>query len=496
MLISWLLSEVNADANAADISGRVPGEADLAAEAPKLKPTRQAAEIRKMLEDARTGYYSPGIITDTAPPTPAPADVPEKPISKPEPGWKQEPKLAPAPRSEPVSTRASAVSTSTDAATARRPTITLAAARASATTAKKPAAALAAAGGDGVSTVTVAASDGSVAPRPPSPSRVAERAAALASKTAPMSAAPVSTPSRTAPASAEMAAMKPKATPSSVPIASTKGSASPGLKAPSSSSPPRKNAAEPTEPSSRPPWNVKLRPGGVQPRSGGGSPTAASSVPTERGEVAARPAPTEATAAKKTAPVSKHYAYGQKKPTPAAGGNGVVSSSAPPVRFSRPSVSGSLPEAGSATGASAAAVIGASNAPKASALAAAFENKARGRQGSPPPVRRGHSGQGSNLAAKAPALSSGGVPGRLNGGGKLGASRSAAQSVPPAEKVTPEELLGSGYVMQKTKVCLPFLLFSPTLRVIVCWRTDVQCFSVMKTLVGALCRRSVDVHVS
>ena len=56
-MISWLITECDADVNALDLTGRLPGEANLSLEAPNLQPTTLAIEIKEMLEDARQGRF-------------------------------------------------------------------------------------------------------------------------------------------------------------------------------------------------------------------------------------------------------------------------------------------------------------------------------------------------------------------------------------------------------------------------------------------------------
>lgn len=67
-VIAWLLAEAGANPDATDHSGRKPGEADLAKEAPALEPSERASEIMKMLQDAR-GRKAP--ITAVASPFPS-----------------------------------------------------------------------------------------------------------------------------------------------------------------------------------------------------------------------------------------------------------------------------------------------------------------------------------------------------------------------------------------------------------------------------------------
>ena len=56
-MISWLITECDADVNALDLAGRLPGEANLSLEAPNLQPTTLAIEIKEMLVDARQGRF-------------------------------------------------------------------------------------------------------------------------------------------------------------------------------------------------------------------------------------------------------------------------------------------------------------------------------------------------------------------------------------------------------------------------------------------------------
>ena len=65
-IISWLITECDADVNAVDLAGGLPGEANLSLEAPNLQPTELAIEIKELLEDARQGRFPGTPKTDTS----------------------------------------------------------------------------------------------------------------------------------------------------------------------------------------------------------------------------------------------------------------------------------------------------------------------------------------------------------------------------------------------------------------------------------------------
>ena len=79
-MISWLITECDADVNALDLAGRLPGEANLSLEAPNLQPTKLAMEIKEMLEDARQGRF-PGTPKTHTSATPTASSEPNPALS-------------------------------------------------------------------------------------------------------------------------------------------------------------------------------------------------------------------------------------------------------------------------------------------------------------------------------------------------------------------------------------------------------------------------------
>eukprot|EP00752_Nemacystus_decipiens_P008360 g7472.t1 len=484
-LISWLLTSAKADAKATDLSGRMPGDADLKTEAPSLKARASAAGITKTLEDARSGGASSAptaVAAGTraaAPAAAAAAAVPAPVVAEP----------AAAPAAAPTSPSVRLLP-KPSAFAAARPATTLASARAAA---GKP-----------------ASPTRSASPT----SRVAMRAAALAEKTKPVgssgaSSSPAPAPAPT-PAPAPVAAAVPAVTSSSAPVSSVRGKVSPSsspapapapvTRGPSSpqrvsSLLARKAAAAASPSRSRKPGSPKAK----SPRSANSSPPWASKLPRDTGD-SSPPAATGASAGASssakatgvTAGLVKQSSYRLRNATASSSsssnGNGVssASSSSPPSssgsaaaattikpglvkqssyllrtgsatsngngstasstpasssssktvtataasRFQRPGSSSTAPapSTNSATG-SAAAIIGASRGPKASALAAAFENKARGGAAAgtstaPAAVQRG----GAVISSSSSSSSSGGYSGSSSGGGN-------GVSLRPATKV-------------------------------------------------------------
>ena len=82
-MISWLITECDADVNALDLAGRLPGEANLSLEAPNLQPTTLAIEIKEMLEDARQGRFPGTPKNDTSTTASSPDGPEKKPHSEP-----------------------------------------------------------------------------------------------------------------------------------------------------------------------------------------------------------------------------------------------------------------------------------------------------------------------------------------------------------------------------------------------------------------------------
>lgn len=497
-LIAWLLTSAKASPEATDLGGRKPGEADLLMEASSLKPTSISAKISGALSDARMGK-SRGSTTATPSKTATAAPAVASSLA-----------AAPSRPGRPTTTlaaaRAAAAAKSTSKATS--PTASTVkpgshfavpspvknafspAKTASPTRTPSPSQTADPAWG--------ASPRGS--PGRASPSRVAARAAALAEKTGAVSTAGPSSsaavPEPTSP-SAGMAAMSLDPDPSAPVSSVTVGTGPPTAYQASPSSPQRTaeraalsggagvipaisvNSPRSAE-ASHSPWFTKPRAGGVHPRTGGGLPVTASSA--QPGSPAAKTAAaaaavTSATTAPAPAPVggsggrpsiSKEPAYRPRSatasaprgaPAAAAANAAIDPPSAPASHFQRP---GASPTATAAAGSgSAAAVISASHGPKASALAAAFENKARERDTTAAParqIRRGNSGlNSSGTAAKAaPALAST-WGGTADSGGRPAAKVPAKRTTPPqvphvaaaAPRPTPESLLGKGTVMHR-----------------------------------------------
>jgi len=80
-MISWLITECDADVNALDLDGRLPGDANLSLEAPNLQPTTLAIEIKEMLENARQGRFPPGTPKTDTSTIPSAGDEPNPELS-------------------------------------------------------------------------------------------------------------------------------------------------------------------------------------------------------------------------------------------------------------------------------------------------------------------------------------------------------------------------------------------------------------------------------